>query len=84
VAVTLSAGCALYLIGEIAFRRVLHLGKVAGHLVAAVACLVVAVVGVTVNGAIQLLALGVVLLGLLLSRWSGSAGEPERADAAAA
>jgi low temperature requirement protein LtrA len=84
VAVTLSAGCALYLVGEIAFRRFLHLGTVKGHLVASVACLVVAVVGVTVNGATQLLALGVVLLVLLLSAWSGSSGRSDRQDASGA
>jgi low temperature requirement protein LtrA len=83
-ALTLSAGCALYLVGEIAFRRVLHLGTVAGHLVTAVACLVVAVVGVTVNGAIQLLSLGVVLLGLLLSGWSGGSGRSERREPSSA
>lgn len=83
-AVTLSAGCALYLLGEVAFRRFLHLGTVSGHLLAAVACLAVAVVGVTVNGAIQLLALGVVLLALLLSGWSGSSGRSDRQDASPA
>lgn len=84
VALTLSAGCALYLLGEIAFRRFLHLGTVIGHLVASVACLVVAVVGVTVNGAVQLLALALVLLALLLSAWSGSSGRSEQGEPSAA
>ena len=83
VAVTLSAGCTLYLLGEVAFRKFLHLGAVAGHLLASVACLAVAVVGVMVNGAIQLLALGLVLLGLLLSGWSGSSGRSAGLDASA-
>ena len=84
IAVTLSAGCAVYLLGEVAFRRFLRLGTVAGHLLASLACLVVAVVGVTVNGAIQLSALAVVLLALLLSGWSGSSGRSTRRDASAA
>lgn len=84
VALTLSAGCTVYLLGEAAFRSFLHLGTVAGHLVASVACLLTALIGVTVSGAMQLLALGVVLLGLLLSGWSGSSGRSEpRSESAA-
>jgi len=80
LAVTLSAGCALYLLGEVAFRRFLHLGAVTGHLTASAACLAGSVVGVIVSGAAQLMALGVVLLALLMSGWSGSAGRSDRPD----
>lgn len=84
VALTLSAGCTVYLLGEVAFRRFLHLGSVSGHLLAAATCLATAVLGATVNGVIQLGALGAVLLALLLSGSSGSAGrsEPRKATAA--
>jgi low temperature requirement protein LtrA len=64
-AVTLGAGVALYLAGDVAFRTVLRIGPVAARAVAAVAALLTIVLGVYVAGAVQLVALVLVLLGML-------------------
>jgi low temperature requirement protein LtrA len=64
-AVTLGAGVALYLGGDVAFRTALGIRPVAARAVAAVAALVTIVLGVWVAGAVQLVALVLVLLGML-------------------
>jgi low temperature requirement protein LtrA len=64
-AVTLGAGVALYLGGDVAFRTALGIRPVAARAVAAAAALVTIVLGVWVAGAVQLVALVLVLLGML-------------------
>jgi low temperature requirement protein LtrA len=64
-AITLAAGVALYLAGDVAFRSVLRIGPVAARAVAAVAALLTIPLGIYVAGAAQLVALVVVLLGML-------------------
>jgi low temperature requirement protein LtrA len=64
-AVTLGAGVALYLAGDVAFRTALRIGPVAARAVAAVAALLTIVLGIYVAGAVQLVALVLVLLGML-------------------
>ncbi len=64
-AVTLGAGVALYLGGDVAFRTALRIGPVAARAVAAVAALLTIALGIWVAGAVQLVALVLVLLGML-------------------
>jgi low temperature requirement protein LtrA len=63
--VTLGAGVALYLGGDVAFRTALRIGPVAARAVAAVAALLTIALGIWVAGAVQLAALVLVLLGML-------------------
>jgi low temperature requirement protein LtrA len=70
-ALTLAAGVALYLAGDVAFRRALGIRPVAYRASAAALSLATAVLGVYTAGAVQLVALIAVLLGMLVpeARW---------------
>jgi low temperature requirement protein LtrA len=74
-AVTLAAGVALYLAGDVAFRRALRIRPVAYRATAAAMALATAVLGVYVSAAVQLVALVAILLGMLLpeARWRRAA-----------
>jgi low temperature requirement protein LtrA len=75
-ALTLAAGVALFLAGDVAFRRVLRIRPVAYRAVAAVVALATAVLGIYAAGAVQLVALVAVLLGMLVpeARWRRTVG----------
>jgi len=70
-ALTLAAGVALYLAGDVAFRRTLGIRPVAYRASAAALALATAALGVYTAGAVQLVALIAVLLGMLVpeARW---------------
>jgi low temperature requirement protein LtrA len=70
-ALTLAAGVALYLAGDVAFRRALGIRPVAYRAAAAGVALVTAALGIYVAGTVQLIALIAVLLGMLVpeARW---------------
>jgi low temperature requirement protein LtrA len=70
-ALTLAAGVALFLAGDVAFRRVLRIRPVAYRAAAAAVALATAVLGIYLAGAVQLVALIAVLLGMLVpeARW---------------
>jgi low temperature requirement protein LtrA len=61
----LGAGVAIYLLGEVAFRRLLHLGPVRGRVVAAGLAVATAPVGLAVGYVAQLTLLVVLLAGML-------------------
>jgi low temperature requirement protein LtrA len=65
-ALTLAGGVALYLAGEVAFRRTLGIRPVAVRAVAALAALATVALGVTTTAAVQLVVLVAILLGMLL------------------
>jgi low temperature requirement protein LtrA len=86
IAVTLAAGCAAYLAGEILYRARLDLGGLLPLLVGAVACLLTPLLGVSTNGLAQLLALAllviVLVVGLEMDERRGSSGAERGADTA--
>jgi low temperature requirement protein LtrA len=61
----LAAGVAVYLAGEVVFRRVLHLGPVRGRLVAAILAVATAPVGLAVGYVAQLTLVVFLLTGML-------------------
>jgi low temperature requirement protein LtrA len=73
-ALTLAAGVALFLAGDVAFRRALRIRPLAYRATAAVVALATAVLGVYAAAAVQLVALIAVLLGMLApeARWRGA------------
>src|SRR6266540_1615255 len=75
-ALTLAAGVALYLAGDVAFRRALRIRPLAYRAAAAPLALATAVLGIYVAGAVQLVALIAVLLGMLVpeARWRRAVG----------
>jgi len=75
-ALTLAAGVALYLAGDVAFRRALRIRPLAYRAAAAPVALATAVLGTYVAGAVQLVALIAVLLGMLVpeARWRRAVG----------
>jgi low temperature requirement protein LtrA len=75
-ALTLAVGVALFLAGDVAFRRVLRIRPVAYRAAAASVALATAVLGIYAAGAVQLVALVAVLLGMLVpeARWRRAVG----------
>jgi low temperature requirement protein LtrA len=73
-ALTLAAGVALFLAGDVAFRRALGIGPLAYRAAAAAVALATAVLGIYAAAAVQLVALIAVLLGMLApeARWRGA------------
>ena len=65
-ALTLAAGVALYLGGDVAFRRALRIRPVAYRATAAAMALATAVLGIYAAAAVQLVALITILLGMLV------------------
>lgn len=65
-AVTLAAGVALFLAGDVAFRRVLRIPPLIYRAAAAVVALATAVLGIYTAGAVQFVTLIAVLLGMLV------------------
>jgi low temperature requirement protein LtrA len=75
--VTLAAGTAVFLLAEAAFRRLLSLGSVRPLLVAAVVCALPGFLGPSVDGLVELGALGAVVVGaLVLGQSPDEAAEP--------
>ena len=76
-ALTLGTGVALYLAGDVAFRRALRIHPVGYRAVAAVAALATIVLGIYTAAWVQLVALIAVLLGMLApeARWRRSRSE---------
>lgn len=73
-ALTLAAGVALFLAGDVAFRRALRIRPLAYRAAAAAVALATAVLGIYAAAAVQLVALIAVLLGMLApeARWRGA------------
>ena len=73
-ALTLAAGVALFLAGDVAFRRALGIRPLAYRAAAAAVALATAVLGIYAAAAVQLVALIAVLLGMLApeARWRGA------------
>jgi low temperature requirement protein LtrA len=75
-ALTLAAGVALFLAGDVAFHRVLRIRPVAYRAAAAAVALATTVLGIYAAGAVQLVALVAVLLSMLVpeARWRRAVG----------